>query len=64
MHTVLARDLAPEAHGELLMNVLEASTCYTNTCILLQHAHWSGCVIPIHYLCAVLSRSFVSFLRV
>ena len=27
MHTVLARDLAPEAHGELLMNVLEASTC-------------------------------------
>ena len=25
MHTVLARDLAPEAHGELLMNVGECS---------------------------------------
>ena len=30
VHTVLARDLAPEAHGELLMNVLEAGTCIGN----------------------------------
>ena len=39
MHTVLARDLAPEAHGELLMNVLEASTCYSNTLVPGSVAH-------------------------
>ena len=54
MHTVLARDLAPEAHGELLMNVGECSRCsgrhpkYMNECSRSKHMVQSRFEVASH----------------